>query len=474
MRAGPGPFRLILYETITMTNQKLSFVILAAGKGTRMRSALPKVLQPLASKPLLGHVLEAADQIDAHEVCVVYGHGAEAVQAAFADRQLNWALQEPQLGTGHAVQQAMPSVTSGTTVLVLYGDVPLVLPETMAALAAATEGGKLALLTVEAANPHGYGRIVRNASGAVTAIVEEKDATDEQRLITEVNTGLLACPAELLGPWLDGLKNDNAQEEYYLTDIVAAAVADGVAVTAVLADTEEEVMGINDKRQLAEAERALQRRRVEQLMVDGATVVDPARVDIRGSVSVGQDVFIDVNAVFEGDVALGDHVVIGPNVIVTNSSIAAGTHIHANSVIEDATVGANANIGPFARLRPNANILEGARVGNFVEIKNTTLGLGSKANHLTYLGDAEIGAGVNVGCGTITCNYDGANKHKTIIGDNAFIGSGVELVAPVTIGEGATIGAGSTIGGSAPAGELTLERAKTRTIRGWKRPVKSK
>jgi bifunctional UDP-N-acetylglucosamine pyrophosphorylase / glucosamine-1-phosphate N-acetyltransferase len=430
------------------------------------------VLQPLAGQPLLGHVLATAAEIAAAEVCIVYGHGAEAVQTEFAQATVNWALQEPQLGTGHAVQQAIPVVSNDSTVIVLYGDVPLVLPETIQRMAAATAGGKLALLTVDLVNPHGYGRIVRNPADEVIAIVEEKDATDQQRRITEVNTGLMACPARLMAPWLAALKADNAQAEYYLTDVVAAAVADGVAVAAVKAASESEVMGINDKVQLAEAERVLQQRLVRKLMLAGATLADPSRVDIRGTVSVGQDVFIDVNAVFEGTVQLGDNVVLGPNVHIKDSTVAAGAHIYANSVLDNAAVGANANIGPFARLRPNANILDGARVGNFVEIKNTTLGLGSKANHLTYLGDAEIGADVNVGCGTITCNYDGANKHKTIIGDNAFIGSGVELVAPVTIGAGATIGAGSTIGGSAPAGKLTLERAKTRTIESWRRPVK--
>jgi len=455
-----------------MPDKPLSIVILAAGKGTRMRSALPKVLQPLAGKPLLRHVVETSRSIGAEELCVVYGHGGDTVQDAFADDGLSWALQEPQLGTGHAVQQAMPHVSAGNTVIVLYGDVPMVTAGLISRLADATDGGKLALVTVDAEKPHGLGRIIRNDSGEIQAIVEEKDASDEQRKISEVNTGLLACPANLIGPWLDALKADNAQEEYYLTDVIAAAVADGVAVEAVKADSETEVMGINDKVQLAEAERALQKRRVEELMRAGATVADPARVDIRGTVTIGQDVFIDINAVFEGDVELGDNVRIGPNCVIGNSKVAAGTEIHANCVLEDAIVGENCNVGPYARLRPNANLLEGAKVGNFVELKNTTLGVGSKANHLTYLGDAEIGSGVNVGCGTITCNYDGANKHKTIIGDNAFIGSGVELVAPVDIGEGATIGAGSTFGGSAPAGKLTLERAKTRTVEGWKRPVK--
>jgi len=450
----------------------ISIVILAAGKGTRMRSSLPKVLQPLAEKTLLGHVVDTAKQVGAKEICVVYGHGGEHVQDTFADENLGWALQEPQLGTGHAVQQAMPQVADENTVVVVYGDVPLVTPETVQKLSAATEGGKLALLTVDADNPHGYGRIVRDNVGNVQEIVEEKDATDEQRKITEVNTGLLACPAGKLKPWLDALKNDNAQEEYYLTDVVAAAVADGVPVDAVKAVSETEVMGINDKIQLAEAERALQLQRVTELMKAGATVIDPARVDIRGTVSVGADVTIDINAVFEGDVSLGDNVSIGPNCVIKNTSIGAGTNVEANCVFEDATVGANCNLGPFARLRPNAKLLDEARIGNFVEVKNTTLGKGSKANHLTYLGDAEIGSDVNVGCGTITCNYDGANKHKTIIGDNAFIGSGVELVAPVEVGEGATVGAGSTLGTNAPAGKLTLERAKTRTIDAWKRPQK--
>ncbi|MDG1462764.1 MAG: bifunctional UDP-N-acetylglucosamine diphosphorylase/glucosamine-1-phosphate N-acetyltransferase GlmU, partial [Gammaproteobacteria bacterium] len=389
-----------------MPDTQLSIVILAAGKGTRMRSGLPKVLQPLAEKSLLGHVVDTAKQVGAAEIFVVYGHGGEEVQSAFADQGLSWALQEPQLGTGHAVQQAVPDIKDDHVVVVVYGDVPLVTPQTVQKLASAA-ADKLVLLTVEADNPKGYGRIVRNNAGKVQAIVEEKDASAEQRLITEVNTGLLACPAARIKPWLNALQNDNAQQEYYLTDIVAAAVADGIAVAAVKAISETEVMGINDKVQLAQAERVLQMQRATQLMQAGATVADPLRIDIRGTVSIGEDVFIDVNAVFEGEVELGNNVVVGPNVLIKNTRIAAGTHIHANSVLEDAVVGEKATIGPFARLRPNAIILAGARVGNFVEIKNTTLGLGSKANHLTYLGDAEIGAGVNVGCGTITCNYDG-------------------------------------------------------------------
>ena len=450
-----------------------SVVILAAGQGTRMRSRLPKVLQPLAGAPLLEHVIATAEALKPQKICVVYGHGGEQVQEVFAERNLNWALQEPQLGTGHAVQQAMPELGDEDIAVILYGDVPLVETTTVEKLAAAAANGP-AILTVREPDPSGYGRIVRNDAGDVLAIVEHKDASPEQLLIDEVNTGLLACPVKQLGPWLDALKSDNAQGEYYLTDIVASAVADGISVTAVVADAPAEVMGINDKAQLAVAEREYQKRAVARLMQSGATVIDPARVDIRGTVECGSDVLVDVNAVFVGNVKLGDDVRIGPNCVITNTTLGDGVTVNANCVLEDAQVGNNCDLGPFARLRPGADLREKARVGNFVEVKNTTLGEGSKANHLTYLGDATIGADVNVGCGTITCNYDGANKHRTVIGDNAFIGSGVELVAPVEIGAGATIGAGSTIGKDAPAEALTLERAKQVTLSGWKRPVKEK
>ncbi|MDP6436940.1 MAG: bifunctional UDP-N-acetylglucosamine diphosphorylase/glucosamine-1-phosphate N-acetyltransferase GlmU [Gammaproteobacteria bacterium] len=449
----------------------MSVVILAAGQGTRMRSALPKVLQPLAGRPLLEHVISTAETLKPRQVCVVYGHGAEQVLEHFSDRDVQWALQEPQLGTGHAVQQAMQHLREDETVLIIYGDVPLVLPATIESLAKAASDGP-AILTVIETDPTGYGRIVRDPAGAVSAIVEEKDATDDQRRISEVNTGLLACPVNQLGPLLDALKADNAQGEYYLTDIVAAAVADGVSVAAVMVDSPTEVMGINDKLQLADAERAYRERVAASLMTDGVTIVDPARIDVRGTLNCGSDVIIDVNAVFEGEVELGDNVSIGPNCVVKNSRIASGTTLNANCVLEDAVVGKDCDIGPFGRLRPGAEMKQGSRVGNFVEVKQTILGVGSKANHLTYLGDAVIGDGVNVGCGTITCNYDGANKHQTVIGDNAFIGSGVELVAPVNIGAGATIGAGSTVSKDAPAGELTLERAKQATVKGWKRPAK--
>lgn len=456
----------------SMSESPISIVILAAGKGTRMRSSLPKVLQPLAGRPLLEHVIATAETLQPHRICVVYGHGAEQVQEHFSGRELEWALQEPQLGTGHAVQQAMPVLDANDIVVVLYGDVPLVKRATIASLAAAAADGP-AILTVNEADPSGYGRIVRDSAGAVTAIVEHKDATEEQLRITEVNTGLLACRAGQLGPWLDALKSDNAQSEYYLTDVVASAVADGIAVAAVTAASSAEVMGINDKVQLAEAEAAFRARQAHALMVAGATLADPARVDVRGNLECGSDVFIDVNAVFIGDVQLGDNVSIGPNCVIENSTVGAGTTINPNCVLENAVVGDNCDIGPFGRLRPGAAMLTGSRIGNFVEMKNTTLGEGSKANHLTYLGDATVGSNVNVGCGTITCNYDGANKHQTVIGDNAFIGSGVELVAPVEIGAGATIGAGSTIGKDAPEGQLTLERARQKTISGWKRPQKT-
>ena len=451
----------------------ISVIILAAGKGTRMRSKLPKVLQPLASRPLLEHVIETSASLDARSTCVVYGHGGESVQEHFADRDVSWVLQEPQLGTGHAVQQALPQLNADEIAVILYGDVPLVMARTVELLAKAASNGP-AILTVVESDPTGYGRIIRNPEGAVVAIVEEKEATDEQRRINEVNTGLLACPVKQLGPWLDALKSDNSQGEYYLTDIVASAVADGIKVAAVTAESSTEVMGINDKVQLAVAERAYQQRQAEGLLKAGVTLADPARVDVRGTLNCGSDVYIDINAVFIGDVDIGNDVSIGPNCVITNSKIGDGSTINANCVFEDALVGKNCDVGPFARLRPQAEMQEGSRVGNFVEIKKSVLGKGSKANHLTYLGDATIGDGVNIGCGTITCNYDGANKYQTVIGDNAFIGSGVELVAPVEVGEGATIGAGSTIGKDAPAGELTVERSRQKTVAGWQRPSKKK
>ncbi len=449
----------------------LSIVILAAGQGTRMCSDLPKVLQPLAGRPLLAHVLECADDLKADDVCVVYGHGGEAVQAAFSAPTLRWALQAEQLGTGHAVQQAMPDTPSENRVLILAGDVPLLTANTLRRLLSETPEADLAVLTVDMDDPTGYGRIVRE-NGSVHRIVEQKDASPAEQALTEINTGVILAPGEKLKSWLKTLGNDNSQGEYYLTDVIAMAVADDVEVNGIKANSSVEVMGINDKKQLAEAERALQARLVDELMQQGVGFADPARVDIRGTLHCGKDVFIDINAVFEGDVALGDGTTIESNNLIRASKLGARTMVHSNCHIEGATTGSDCEIGPFARLRPGAELADKVKVGNFVEIKKSTVADGSKVNHLTYIGDAEIGAGVNIGAGAITCNYDGANKHKTKIGDGAFIGSGVQLVAPVEIGSGATIGAGSTITRKAPDDSLTLERSKQKSIEGWVKPQK--
>jgi bifunctional UDP-N-acetylglucosamine pyrophosphorylase/glucosamine-1-phosphate N-acetyltransferase len=449
----------------------LSTIILAAGQGKRMRSDLPKVLQALAGRPLLSHVLDCAAALGADDVCVVYGHGGETVKNAFPDRSLRWTLQSEQLGTGHALQQAMPDTPDENRVLVLFGDVPLLTPATCQRLLDETPAGDVAVLTVDMADPTGYGRIIREGS-KVSCIVEEKDAGPDERAVREINTGVLVAPADKLRGWLAGLGNDNAQGEYYLTDAIAMAVNDGVDVHGIKADSWTEVMGINDKKQLAEAERALQARLVEELMQQGVGFADPARVDIRGTLHCGKDVFIDVNAVFEGDVELGDGVKIESNNLVRDSRLGAGTLVHSNCHIEGADTGNECEIGPFARLRPGARLANNVKVGNFVEIKKSTVADGSKVNHLTYIGDTEIGTGVNVGAGTITCNYDGVNKHKTTIGDGAFIGSGVELVAPVKVGAGATIGAGSTITKEVGEDQLVLERARQKAVPGWKKPTK--
>jgi bifunctional UDP-N-acetylglucosamine pyrophosphorylase / glucosamine-1-phosphate N-acetyltransferase len=436
-----------------------------------MRSALPKVLQPLAGKPLLQHVIDSSKALGAHDICVVYGYGGETVKAAFAGEKLRWALQEKQLGTGHAVMQAMPDTPDSHQVLILFGDVPLIRPETLKRVIDACIGDDVAVLTVDMDNPYGYGRIVRH-KGDVVRNVEEKDATDEERRIREINTGVQSMPATRLRAWLAQLGNNNRQGEYYLTDVLGMAVSDGVKVHGIRAEGQVEVMGINDRKQLAEAERALQARRVEELMMQGVGFADPARVDIRGTLKCGKDVFIDVNAIFEGDVTLGDNVRIESNNLLRNSRIGNGTVIHPNCHIEGASTGAQCEIGPFSRLRPGADLAANVKVGNFVEIKKSTVAEGSKVNHLTYIGDASIGKNVNIGAGTITCNYDGANKYRTVIGDNAFIGSGVELVAPVEVGAGAVIGAGSTISKDAPPDQLTLERSRQLTVPGWKRPSK--
>jgi len=449
----------------------LSTIILAAGQGTRMRSDLPKVLQPLAGRPLLGHVLDCAAALSADDVCVVYGHGGEAVKTAFGDDSLRWALQAEQLGTGHALQQAMPDTPDDNRVLVLFGDVPLLMPETCQRLLDETPAEDVAVLSVDMADPTGYGRIIREGN-KVSCIVEEKDAGPDEKAVREINTGVLVGPADKMRRWLAGLGNDNAQGEYYLTDVIAMAVNDGVAVHGVKADTWTEVMGINDKKQLAEAERALQARLVDELMRQGVGFADPARVDIRGTLKCGKDVFIDVNAVFEGDVELGDGVKIESNNLVRESKLGAGTVVHSNCHLEGARTGNDCEIGPFARLRPGADLANNVKVGNFVEIKKSTVADGSKVNHLTYIGDTEIGKKVNVGAGTITCNYDGVNKHKTTIGDGAFIGSGVELVAPVRIGAGATVGAGATISKDVGDDQLVIERSRQKAIPGWKKPTK--
>jgi bifunctional UDP-N-acetylglucosamine pyrophosphorylase / glucosamine-1-phosphate N-acetyltransferase len=451
---------------------RLSVLILAAGQGKRMKSDLPKVLQPLAGRPLLAHVTDTARALGAADVHVVYGHGGEGVREALRDESLRWVLQGEQLGTGHAVMQAMPGVPDEATVLVLYGDVPLVRPETLRRLINAANERTLALLSVRMKDPTGYGRVVRDRGGRVVRIVEHKDANTKERAIDEVNTGLMAAPAASLRHWLASLTNDNAQGEYYLTDVVARAVRDGFSIEALVVDNESEVLGVNDKQQLAEVEAVNRRRRAADLMAQGVTLVDPARFDARGPVEVGRDVHIDVNVVLEGRVKLGDRVRIGPNVVLRDCEVGPDSEIFASCVAEEAVVGANCRVGPFARLRPGAVIEDEAHIGNFVEIKKSRIKRGAKANHLSYIGDATVGERANVGAGTICCNYDGANKWPTEIGDGAFIGSGTMLVAPVKIGAGATVGAGSTITRDAPAGKLTLERGKQVTIEGWTRPEK--
>ena len=451
----------------------ISVVILAAGQGKRMKSDLPKVLQPVAGRPLLKHVIDSARQLGTDDIHVVFGHGGERVREALAADHVTWVLQAEQLGTGHALQQAMPGVPDDNLVLVLFGDVPLVQSATMQRLIdAAANGEALGILSVRMKDPTGYGRIVRDRAGTVARIVEHKDANQKERAIDEVNTGLMAASARRMREWLAQLRNDNAQGEYYLTDVVVMAAKAGLKVNAILADNEDEVLGVNDKVQLAEVEAVYRKRRATELMLQGVTLVDPARFDARGPVTVGRDVHVDVNVVFEGVVKLGNRVRIGPNVVIRDSEIGDDTVVFPNCVIDRASIGSSCNIGPFARFRPSSTLAKGVHVGNFVEVKNSILGAGAKANHLTYLGDATVGEKVNVGAGTITCNYDGANKFRTEIGAGAFIGSGAMLVAPVKIGAGATIGAGSTITKDAPDDKLTLARSKQLTLDGWKRPVK--
>ncbi|CUS47838.1 MAG: bifunctional glucosamine-1-phosphate N-acetyltransferase/UDP-N-acetylglucosamine diphosphorylase Glm [Idiomarinaceae bacterium HL-53] len=455
-----------------MHHPALNVVILAAGKGTRMRSNLPKVLHPIAQKPMVSHVIDSAMALGAQKIQLVYGHGANALKARLNDYSVNWVEQAQQLGTGHAVQQAIPHIADEDTVLVLYGDVPLTRVETLRALLTAKGDQALALLTANLPDPTGYGRIIRNAEGSVTGIVEHKDATSEQHVIQEVNTGILAASGKHLKSWLEALDNNNVQGEYYLTDIVAMAARDGVAIATAQPQSSAEVEGANNRVQLAALERAFQARKAEELMLAGATLIDPARVDVRGEVHIANDVIVDVNVVFEGKVELGEGVVIEPNCILRDCKIGDGARIKANSIIEGAELAEGAQAGPFARLRPGAKLEKKAAVGNFVEMKKSTLGEGAKAGHLTYLGDAIVGAGANIGAGTITCNYDGVNKHVTRIGANAFIGSNSSLVAPVIIGDFATTGAGSVITSDIPNATLAVGRAKQKNITGWKRPQK--
>ena len=451
----------------------LNVVILAAGQGKRMVSRRPKVLHALAGRPLVSHVIATARVLKASHICVVYGHGGEQVPQAVAAPDVVFARQEPQLGTGHALQQALPHLGKSATTLVLYGDVPLVRPETLRALLEG-RGEQVAVLTAEPEDPTGYGRIVRDKKGKIAKIVEEKDASAAQRKIREVNTGIMALPTARLAGWLARLKNHNAQGEYYLTDVVALARADGVAVAAVPAGDAWQILGVNSKAQLAQIERIYQWQYAMRLLEQGATLADPMRLDVRGKLRCGTDVSIDVNCVFEGSVTLGDDVEIGAHCILKNVEIGAGTRIEPFTHIDQAVIGSGCRIGPYARIRPGTRLAEDVHVGNFVEIKASDIAAHSKANHLAYVGDTTVGRNVNIGAGTITCNYDGANKHRTVIEDDVFIGSDTQLVAPVTVRRGATIGAGSTITQEAPAGELTLSRAKQVTIAGWKRPRKSK
>jgi bifunctional UDP-N-acetylglucosamine pyrophosphorylase/glucosamine-1-phosphate N-acetyltransferase len=449
----------------------LHIIILAAGDGTRMKSRLPKVLHPVGGRPMLAHVHRTAAALDPAAIHVVFNPETPEVKEALAGFEVNWAPQEQRLGTGHAVQQAMPGIPDEARVLVLYGDLPLLSPELLAEF---LQGGAsdLKVLTMRLADPTGYGRMLRDSQGGITAIVEEKDADDRQRAIDEVNTGIVLAGSAQLKGWLDGLRNDNQQGEYYLTDIFAAAAAAGARLDSLEAPDPDQLLGANDPVQLALLENHYRRYRAQQLMLAGVRIADPRRVELRGNITAGTDVFLDINVILEGEIQLGDGVQIGAGCVLSDCSLAAGTRVHPYSVMEGVTTHGPCDIGPFARLRPGTNLGEGSRVGNFVEVKNSSLGRGTKASHLSYLGDSTIGESVNIGAGTITCNYDGANKHRTIIGDDVFIGSDTQLVAPVSVGAGADIGAGSTITKDVPEGKLTLSRSKQVTVPGWKRPKK--
>lgn len=457
-----------------MIQMELSVIILAAGAGQRMAVSLPKVLHKLAGKTLLERVVQRVEGLAPDHIHVVYGHCGDQVRGELSHLNVNWVHQEQQLGTGHAVKQVVPHLKDQHLVLILFGDVPLISTSTLQSLLKSTPKNGVGLLVAEVDDPYGLGRIIRNKAGDILAIVEEKDATDEQRKINEIFTGIMAVPAFKLSGWLEQLNNNNAQGEYYLTDVPSMAIEEGFLVTRVPAVCQEEIQGINTKVQLARLERYYQHALAERLMLKGVTIMDPHRFDVRGDINVGQDVVIDVNCIFEGHVNIGDHCQIGPNCILRNVTLGAGVIIKENSIVEDSTIECDCVVGPFARLRPGTHLEREARVGNFVEIKKSTVGVGSKISHLSYIGDAQIGHEVNIGAGTITCNYDGVNKHTTVIANHSFIGSGTQLVAPVVIEEGAVIGAGSTITKDAVSGQLTLSRAEQTTISNWRRPVKEK
>ena len=452
----------------------LHVVVLAAGRGRRMHSDLPKVLHEVGGRPLLAHVVERILDLDADKIHVVVGEDGDLVRSFFSDLRAEWVWQRELLGTGHALGQAMPGIPDDATVLVLYGDVPFISLATSEGAVSAARPDRLAVVTAELKDPAGYGRILRDPAGKVVRIVEERDADDEEREVREINSGILAAPARRLRRWLARLDNDNVQGEYYLTDVVALAVADSIDVVGVCAASPEEIMGVNDRVQLARLERCLQARMVGKLMLDGATLLDPARVEVRGRVRVGRDVRIDIDVILEGEVVLGDGVCVGPYTRIASSELGARSEVHGHCDIEDARVGEDCRIGPYARLRRGVRLDQGVRIGNFVEVKATRIGAGSKAMHLSYLGDSELGRDINIGAGTITCNYDGSDKHRTVIGDRAFVGSGVELVAPVVVGKGATIGAGSTISKDAPADALTVARARQTTVSRWQRRRKER
>jgi len=452
----------------------LSVIILAAGKGTRMKSSLPKVLHKIAHKPMVEHIVDKVYTLGCEKINLVYGHGGDLLKTELAHHKVNWCLQAEQLGTGHAVMQAVDNINDNDDVLILVGDAPLISSATLSRLVEAKKDADLALLTVDLDDPTGMGRIVRdpNNTSNITAIVEHKDATEQQRLITEINTGMMIMQGCDLKRWLGDLSSDNAQNEYYLTDVIEMAAKEGKRVTSAQPQWHREVEGVNNRAQLASLECAFQQRQADELMMNGVSLADPKRIDIRGKLITGQDVFIDINAIFEGDVTLGNNVKIGPNCVLRNCTVGDNTNIEAFSLLENASVASNCNVGPYARLRPGADLHEGAKVGNFVEIKKATIGKGSKVNHLSYIGDANIGQNTNIGAGTITCNYDGVNKFKTNIGDGVFIGSNSSLVAPVTINSGATVGAGSTITKSIDADNLGIARGKQRNISTWQKPTK--